>query len=79
MFLPSMKVIVTGATGSAGQHVIKHCLANQRITKVCVLTRTGLPGEIESHPKVDLVMHQDFTHYSDYLIRRLEGARACIW
>jgi hypothetical protein len=24
-------------------------------------------------------MHQDFTQYSDYLIRRMHGSEACIW
>ncbi|KAK2590326.1 hypothetical protein QQS21_011988 [Conoideocrella luteorostrata] len=74
-----MKVIVTGATGRAGKVVVNNCLDNDRITKVVILTRTGISGDIESHPKVDLVMHQDFTQYSDYLIQRLQGAEACIW
>lgn len=74
-----MKVIVTGPTGRVGQEVVKKCLENVRITKVVILTRTGLSGEIESHPKADVIMHQDFMQYSDYLIRRMQGAEACIW
>ncbi|KAG8417973.1 hypothetical protein J3458_005421 [Metarhizium acridum] len=74
-----MKVIVTGPTGRAGQEVVKKCLEDERITKVVILTRRGLPGEIESHPKADVIMHQDFTQYSDYLIRRMQGSEACIW
>ncbi|KHN99372.1 NAD(P)-binding domain protein [Metarhizium album ARSEF 1941] len=74
-----MKVIVTGPTGRAGQEVVKKCLEDERITKVVILTRRGLSGEIESHPKADVIMHQDFTQYSDYLVRRMQGAEACIW
>ncbi|OAA46101.1 NAD(P)-binding domain protein [Metarhizium rileyi] len=74
-----MKVIVTGPTGRAGQEVVKECLENKRITKVVILTRTGLPGEVESHPKADVIMHQDFTQFSDYLLRRMQGSEACIW
>lgn len=74
-----MKVIIAGVTGRAGREALKSCLDNDRITKLVVLTRKGLSGEIESHPKVDLVLHQDFTQYSEYLIQRLQGAEACIW
>ncbi|PNY26803.1 Uncharacterized protein TCAP_03262 [Tolypocladium capitatum] len=74
-----MKVIVTGATGNAGREVVKHCLENPRITKVVILTRRAVSMEVESHPKVEVVMHQDFTQYPEALMRRLDGAQACMW
>ncbi|KAJ6443211.1 nucleoside-diphosphate-sugar epimerase [Purpureocillium lavendulum] len=74
-----MKVIVTGATGSAGRQVVQHCIENPRVTKVVVLTRTAVSGDVESHPKVEVVMHQDFSSYPEALLRRLEGSQACIW
>ncbi|KAG5970621.1 hypothetical protein E4U55_001539 [Claviceps digitariae] len=46
-----MKVIVTGATGRIGREAVRQCLDNEAIHKVVILTRTGVPGDIESHPK----------------------------
>ena len=74
-----MKVIVTGATGSAGRQAVKHCLENPRITKLVILTRRAVSMDVESHPKVEVVMHQDFTQFPEALLRRLDGAQACIW
>ena len=75
----TMKVIVTGATGNAGGGIVKACLADDRITTVLILTRRNVAGDIESHPKVQVVMHRDFSAYPDELMQHLEGAEACIW
>lgn len=74
-----MKVIVTGATGNAGREVVRHCLENPRIAKVVILTRRAVSMDVESHPKAEVVMHHDFTQFPEALMRRLEGAQACIW
>ncbi|CAM1510849.1 Fc.00g083620.m01.CDS01 [Cosmosporella sp. VM-42] len=74
-----MKVIVTGATGMAGKEIVKQCIADARITKVVILTRRAVSMDVESHPKAEVVMHQDYSRYSDELLRRLEGSEACIW
>ncbi|KAI5457034.1 hypothetical protein BGZ63DRAFT_82454 [Mariannaea sp. PMI_226] len=74
-----MKVIVTGATGVVGKEIVRQCLADVRITKVVILTRRAVSMDVESHPKTEVVMHQDFSKYSEDLLRRLEGASACLW
>ena len=74
-----MKVIVTGATGLVGREIVQQCLADPRITKVVILTRRAVSMDIESHPKADVVMRQDFSRYSDDLLSRLEGSSACLW
>ncbi|KND89666.1 hypothetical protein TOPH_05659 [Tolypocladium ophioglossoides CBS 100239] len=74
-----MKVIVTGATGNAGREAVKHCLESPRITKLVILTRRAVSMDVESHPKAEVVMHQDFAQYPEALMRRLDGAQACIW
>ncbi|KAH7163432.1 hypothetical protein B0J13DRAFT_36936 [Dactylonectria estremocensis] len=74
-----MKVIVTGATGVLGKEIVRQCLDDARITKVVILTRRAVSMDVESHPKTEVVMHQDFSRYSDDLLRRLEGASACLW
>ncbi|KAM4063980.1 NAD(P)H-binding domain-containing protein [Hirsutella rhossiliensis] len=74
-----MKVIVTGATGNAGRQIVQQCIDSPRITKVVILTRRAVSGEVESHPKVEVVMQQDFSHYTEAVMSRLEGAEACLW
>lgn len=74
-----MKVIVTGATGVLGKEIVRQCLEDSRITKVVILTRRAVSMDIESHPKTEVMMHQDFSRYSEDMLRRLEGASACLW
>ena len=74
-----MKVIVTGATGSAGQGIVEACLADERITKIIIVTRRNVAGDVESNDKVEVVLHSDFSEYPDELMTRLEGAEACLW
>ncbi|KAM0348728.1 hypothetical protein ACHAPU_004167 [Fusarium lateritium] len=74
-----MKVVVTGATGTIGNEIIKHCLADARITRLVILTRKAVSMDIECHPKADVIMVQDFARYSDQVLRQLEGSSACLW
>jgi uncharacterized protein YbjT (DUF2867 family) len=74
-----MKVIVTGATGTAGQGIVKACLADNRISKVIILTRRAVAKEVEADSKVEVVLHDDFSHYPEELMQKLHGAEACLW
>lgn len=74
-----MKVIVTGATGMAGRAIVKQCIADDRITKLIVLTRKALPAEIENSAKTEVVLHDDFSNYPESILQKLTGAEACIW
>lgn len=62
-----------------GRDIVRHCLEDSRITKVFILTRKAVSMDVESHPKADIIMHQDFSRYSDDLLTRLEGSCACLW
>ncbi|KAK1770026.1 hypothetical protein QBC33DRAFT_529962 [Phialemonium atrogriseum] len=73
-----MKVIITGATGLVGGAVVRHCIANEKITHAFVLTRKPLP-ELATDPKVTVVTHDDFSTYPADLLERLAGAEGCIW
>lgn len=73
-----MKVIITGATGLVGGAVVRHCIANEKITHAFVLTRKPLP-ELVTDPKVTVVTHDDFSTYPADLLERLAGAEGCIW
>lgn len=74
-----MKVIVTGATGTAGQGIVKACLADERITEVLILARRAVAKEVEEHSKVTVIIHEDFSTYPDELMAKLQGAEACFW
>jgi uncharacterized protein YbjT (DUF2867 family) len=70
-----MRVIVTGATGLAGAEAVRQCLADPDIHGVTALVRR--PLEI-THPKLAVVVHDDFLRY-DAVLPRLAGHDACLW
>lgn len=77
--LNAMKIIITGATGTAGQGIVKACLADDRITSILILTRRQVAKEVEQDPKVEVIIHEDFSTYPDDLMTKLQGAEACLW
>ncbi|GJJ06617.1 hypothetical protein Clacol_000810 [Clathrus columnatus] len=73
-----MHLILTGATGTAGSAVLKHCLADPAITRLSILSRRPIP-QADGHSKANVIIHPDFTSYPRELLSQLEGAKACIW
>ncbi|EOD43150.1 putative nucleoside-diphosphate-sugar protein [Neofusicoccum parvum UCRNP2] len=80
-----MKVILTGATGFVGSHVLHALLADPTITTVFALTRAPLsassyltPAHLSSSKLVEIA-HDDFLSYPPALLDRLRGASACLW
>ena len=73
------KIILTGATGFIGSEVLKQCLAHPSVTSVVALSRRPLPEPIAKHPKLEVIIHEDFSSYSSTLLKNLAGATACIW
>jgi hypothetical protein len=71
-----MKIILTGATGFVGFHVLAHLLANPDVAEVTCLTRR--PIEVDS-PKVTTILQEDFAAYDPLLLDRLADHDACIW
>ena len=62
-----MKIIVTGATGMAGEGVLLECLQNDAVTEVLIVNRRHYDI---SHPKLKELLVPDFTKldsYSDHL------------
>jgi thioester reductase-like protein len=76
-----MKVILTGATGFIGSHILTECLASSDITSVIILTRRALENNaaVKDNPKVTEIIHEDFSQYPPSLLEQLKGAEACIW
>ncbi|HEC59282.1 MAG TPA: NAD-dependent epimerase/dehydratase family protein [Methylophaga sp.] len=49
-----MKLLLVGATGLVGSHVLKLALNDQRISRVVVLSRSAIT-KIETDPKLDII------------------------
>ncbi len=70
-----MKVIITGATGTAGSEVLRQALADQDVTEVLVLARRPLDV---TDPKLRIAVLDDFLDYSA-VMPQLAGYDACLW
>ena len=74
------KIILTGATGFIGGEVLQQCLAHPSISSVVVLSRRSLPEPLSKHPKLKVIIHQDFsTGYPPDLLEEVIDADVCIW
>ncbi|WP_394619771.1 epimerase [Lentzea sp. JNUCC 0626] len=68
-------VVLLGATGLVGHGVLHTCLADPSVKKVTVISRR--PLEV-THPKLDVVLHQDFTDLRP-IAERLGTPDACFY
>jgi uncharacterized protein YbjT (DUF2867 family) len=53
-----MKIVILGATGMVGHGALHAALRDDDVAKVTVISRRPLTMQ---HPKLDVVLHQDFT------------------
>jgi uncharacterized protein YbjT (DUF2867 family) len=75
-----MKVILLGSTGFIGKEVLDQCLKSPHISSIIALSRRDLPVEAcSNHPKLTVVIIEDFKSYPDSVLELLKGADACIW
>ncbi|KAJ9602434.1 hypothetical protein H2200_012976 [Cladophialophora chaetospira] len=88
-------LILTGVTGLVGGSVLSHILSlpptsKPVIDKVSILTRsTSIPWlsatppagtpNANKHTQIEVIEHKDFNTYPPELLKKLEGADACIW
>ena len=79
----SLKLIVTGATGTAGAEAVRQALVHPSVAQVTVLTRRALPSHVvpdaEGNPKLKVIQHSDFTSYPSTLLSQLAGHHAVLW
>lgn len=74
-----MKVLITGATGTIGSEIFRHCLAHPDITSVVAITRRSLPEAVSSHPKLTSVVMQDFKIWPREMLQSHSDAAGMIW
>lgn len=70
-----MRVILTGATGMAGEGVLLECLENSAVTAVLVVGRKHYDY---SHPKLKELLVPDFMNIADFA-DQLTGYDACFY
>ena len=75
-----MHLILTGATGLVGTATLSAMLSNPSITKITLLTRRPVPlAENASDPRVNTILHSDFTNYPPELLSQIRDATGCVW
>jgi len=74
-----MKIVISGCTGFIGGEVLRQTLKNPAITSVVVLSRKPLSIAASSDVKVQVVLVDDFLHFSDAVMKAVEGAQGCVW
>ncbi|KJZ71385.1 hypothetical protein HIM_09226 [Hirsutella minnesotensis 3608] len=75
-----MHLILTGATGLVGSSVLDAMIANKEVNKISILTRRPVKmADDRNDPRVQVILHQDFTTYDAALLDKLRGADACVW
>ncbi|KAJ7292988.1 hypothetical protein C8J57DRAFT_1267804 [Mycena rebaudengoi] len=76
-----MHIILTGATGSVGEGVLRNCLASPHVTHLSILTRRqfALPQDGLNTEKAQIIVHEDYTSYPSNVMEMLKGAEGCVW
>ena len=75
-----MHLILTGATGLVGSAVLDAMLHCQTVTKVSILSRRPVPmAEQANNPKVNVIIHKDFSDYGPEVLDKLQGANGVVW
>ncbi|KAH8703739.1 hypothetical protein BGW36DRAFT_369904 [Talaromyces proteolyticus] len=71
-----MKIILTGSTGYVGKEVLKQCLLHPQLSSIIALSRRELDV---TNPKLRVIIHSDFSHYSPEILAEVSSADACIY
>jgi uncharacterized protein YbjT (DUF2867 family) len=73
-------VLVTGATGSVGDGLLKAAMADGEVEKIYALTRRISPRleQGQSSGRVEVLLHKDFTDYSE-LTKELAEVTTVLW
>jgi uncharacterized protein YbjT (DUF2867 family) len=70
-----MRVLIFGATGTAGSEVVRQAILDPEITLVTVVVRKPLDF---THPKMQTIIHRDYLDYNE-MLPVFRETDACIW
>ncbi|KAI1496049.1 nucleoside-diphosphate-sugar epimerase [Biscogniauxia marginata] len=75
-----MHIILTGATGLVGSGVLDAMIKMKDITKISILSRRPVKMvEDVKDPRINVIIHKDFTKYEPAVLSQLKGAQGCVW
>ncbi|KAK4221662.1 hypothetical protein QBC38DRAFT_121259 [Podospora fimiseda] len=75
-----MHLILTGATGLVGSAVLNAMIKTPEISKISILSRRPVQqAEDSKDPRINVIIHKDFTQYDSEVLSKLQGADGCVW
>ncbi|KAI1267119.1 hypothetical protein F5Y18DRAFT_379021 [Xylariaceae sp. FL1019] len=74
-----MKVLIVGASGLIGSAALSQCLSHSKVTQVIAFVRRDLPAELTKNPKLQCIIHKDFSWWPEDLLRSHADAAGMIW
>ncbi|OPB38920.1 hypothetical protein A0O28_0020260 [Trichoderma guizhouense] len=75
-----MHLILTGATGLIGSSVLDAMLKMTEVTKISILSRRPVAmAEDAKDPRVNVIIHKDFSKYDSEVLSKLQGATGAVW
>ncbi|KAK3312200.1 nucleoside-diphosphate-sugar epimerase [Apodospora peruviana] len=75
-----MHLILTGATGLIGSGVLDAMIKMKDVTKISILSRRPVPmADAAKDPRINVIIHKDFTKYDQELLDQLKDATGCVW
>ncbi len=75
----TMKVLITGASGSIGGEAFRQCLDHPTITKVVAFLRRPLTGELSKNSKLECIVIDNFSRWPEDVLQKHTDAVAMIW
>ena len=77
--IPTMHLILTGATGLVGSAALRAMLTTKEVTRISILSRRPVPMAEGHDDKVKVLIQEDFATYDRKLLDQLSGAQGCVW
>ncbi|KAK0736183.1 hypothetical protein B0T21DRAFT_289559 [Apiosordaria backusii] len=75
-----MHLILTGATGMVGTTVLDAMLKTTDISKISILSRRPVQlAEDAKEPRVNVIIHKDFSSYNPEVLNKIQDADGCVW
>ncbi|KAK3688752.1 hypothetical protein B0T22DRAFT_426676 [Podospora appendiculata] len=75
-----MHLVLTGATGLVGSGVLDAMIKMADVTKISVLSRRPVAmAEAVNDPRVQVIIHKDYSTYDKALMDQIRDATGCVW